>query len=691
MADAIDQDERAPDRSAAARWVAASANAARAAGPPLLFGLRLWASVCLALYVAFWLELDNASWAGTSAAIVCQPHLGASLRKGWFRMIGTLVGAVAIVALTACFPQDRAAFLVGLALWGAACALVATPLRNFAAYAAGLAGFTAAVIAGDQLGATGGPNGDAFMLAINRGSEICIGIVCAGIVLAGTDFGGAPQRLAARFAAVSAEIVDGFGATLAPAGSTSSDTQQPVRRELIRKVVALDPVVDEAIGESSTLRYRSPVLQAALGGLVAALTAWRSVAVRLTRLPDRVAREQADALLRNIPPQLRSVPNRGEPSLWMADPVGMRRLCGEGARKLIAMPAGTPSLRLFADQAARVLLGLIHALDALALLTGKPARPDAGWRARLHVADWWPAFVNAGRAFLAITAAELFWIVTAWPNGASAITFTAIVVILFAPRADEAYAFALHFTVGAALGAIGASIVEFAGLPNVETFTGFSIVIGLYLVPVGALVAQPWQTPVFIYMAYNFVPVLAPANQMTYDTVQFYNAALAVVAGSTAGALSFRLLPPLSPAFRTRRLLALTLRDLRRLVANPRRLREDWEGRIHSRIAALPDAADPLQRAQIVTALSVGNEIINLRRIAPQLGFGPELDAALAALAGGDSAAANARLAALDRRLGSLPDSDPQTPLALRARALILGIGDALEQHRAYFDGGAPA
>jgi hypothetical protein len=27
--------------------------------PALLFGLRLWVSVCLALYIAFWLELDN--------------------------------------------------------------------------------------------------------------------------------------------------------------------------------------------------------------------------------------------------------------------------------------------------------------------------------------------------------------------------------------------------------------------------------------------------------------------------------------------------------------------------------------------------------------------------------------------------------------------------------------------------------
>src|SRR6202040_1860444 len=124
-------------------------DAMRAAAPPLLFGLRLWASVCLALYVAFWLELDNAFWAGTTAAIVCQPHLGASLRKGWYRMIGTLVGAVVIVVLTACFPQDRALFLIALALWGAACALVATLLHNFASYAAALAGFTAAIIASD--------------------------------------------------------------------------------------------------------------------------------------------------------------------------------------------------------------------------------------------------------------------------------------------------------------------------------------------------------------------------------------------------------------------------------------------------------------------------------------------------------------------------------------------------------------
>jgi uncharacterized membrane protein YccC len=211
--------------------------------------------------------------------------------------------------------------------------------------------------------------------------------------------------------------------------------------------------------------------------------------------------------------------------------------------------------------------------------------------------------------------------------------------------------------------------------------------IGLYLIPVGAGVAQPWQTAIFIGMTYNFIPLLAPANQMTYDTVQFYNSALAIAAGSAAGALSFRLLPPLSPAFRTRHLLALTLRDLRRLATHPARwAREDWEGRTHTRIAALPDAAEPLQRSQIMTALSVGSEIINLRRIAPQLGVGAELDAALAGLAQGDSATATARFAELDRRLAALAESGPQAFLALRTRAMVLLVSDALVQHGAYFD-----
>jgi len=667
-------------------------DALRAAGPPLLFGLRLWLSVCLALYVTFWLELPNAYWAGTSAAIVCQPHLGASLRKGWYRMIGTVVGAVAAVVLTACFPQDRAPFLVGLALWGAGCAFVSTLLKNFAAYSAALAGYTVAIIANDQLGATGGPNGQAFMLTVYRASEICIGIVCAGIVLAGTDFGQAHRRLGALFAAISSEVTGRFVATLAVAGANFDETQK-VRRELVRRVIALDPVIDEAFGESSQLRYHSPVLQTAVYGLFAALASWRAVAVHLRSLvPDR-ARLETKAVLQGVPEELRSAPEQGDPgpgpgvgtARWIADPVGLRRICEGAVRRLIALPASTPSPRLLADQTAEALAGISRALNGLALLVEDPARPVPwGSRIRLRVPDWLPALVNAGRAFVAIGAAELFWIVTEWPNGALAITFAAIAVILFAPRADQAYAAVKGFMIGTTLTAVFAAVIAFAVLPNRETFPAFSLAIGLVLVPAGAGVAQPWQTVMFMAMAFNFVPLLAPANQQSYDTQQFYNSASALVIGVSVGACSFRLIPPLSPAFRTRRLLALTLRDLRRLARSRIwQTPEDWEGRIYGRLSAVPDAAGPLPGAQMLAALSVGTAIIQLRRIARAMDLTSDLDAALKALRRGDIALTKARLDRLDGALAARLGS-----AALRARGSILAMKEVLTQHAAYFEAG---
>jgi uncharacterized membrane protein YccC len=369
----------------------------------------------------------------------------------------------------------------------------------------------------------------------------------------------------------------------------------------------------------------------------------------------------------------------------------MRQLCDAAVRRLIAMPAGTPSLRLIADQTARLLAGLSNVLDVLALLVADSARHQGRRRrTRLHVPDWLPALVNAGRAFVAIGAVEVFWIVTAWPNGALAITFTAISVIIFAPKADVAYAVAMSFTVGVGLAAVCAAIVAFAGLPNVETFAGFSIVMGLFLVPAGALMAQSWQATMFAALAGNFVPLLAPANQTSYDTVQFYNAALAIVLGCGAAALSFRLLPPLSPALRSRRLLALTLRDLRRhATAAVQRPRDDWENRMYSRLAALPDQADPLQRAQLLAALSVGTDIIRLRHLAPQLGLVSELDSALEALAQGNSVTATAGLTTLDQRLASLGQGNPQTSFVQRARGRVLAICDALVRHQSYFDAGA--
>jgi uncharacterized membrane protein YccC len=695
--------------------------ALRTGVPALRFGLRLAASVCLSLYIALWLQLDNPYWAAVSAAAVSQPSLGASLRKGWYRMIGTLVGAVFIVVLTACCVQNRGAFLITLALWGAVCTVAATVLHNFSSYAAALAGFTAAIVASDELGATGGANGDAFMLAVTRAGEICIGIVCAGVVLAATDFGGARRRLATVLGGLTRQITQGLVEELAVAGPEAPDTR-PVRREFIRQVIALDPVVDQAIGESSQLRHHSPLLAQAVYGLVDALAGWRTVACHRLRLSREGRLEhEADGVLDGIADDIRSphvapAALRGTSSAalrsspWITNPVGLLRACQKSVRALLRTPTDTPSRQLLADQSAKTLLGIAKALRGVALLASYPARPggrdvgrpersggnptkrrrrDVG---RLEVPDWAPALGNAGRAFVAIGAAELFWVVSAWPSGATLIAWTAITVVLFGPRAEQAYTGAMRFLLGNSIAAAFAAIVEFAVLPQLETFAGLGTTLACYLVPTGAMIALGWQAAVFVPMAVNFVPLLTPANLMSYDTVTFYNSSLALVAGNGLAILAFRVLPPLSPAVRTRRLLTLTLRDPRRLARGPMpATSEGWERRIFARIAALPDSAEPLQRAQIVAALVAGTELNRLHRLARRLHLAADLEPAVNALARGQTAATNTALARLDQSLAETPRVGRSLRLALHARGSLLALSEVLDQHAPYFGAAAPA
>jgi hypothetical protein len=251
---------------------------------------------------------------------------------------------------------------------------------------------------------------------VTRCSDICVGIVSAGIILAVTDLGGAQRRLAIVFAVLAAEITKRFADTLALAGPDFPETQ-PVRVDLVRRVFALDPVLEEAFGESSQLRAYKSVLMASVAGLFAAVAGWRTVAVCLAQLPDDQARQEAGAVLQTLPGELRSVPVQGGPTSWITDPFGLRRISEAALQRLIAFPAQTPSLRLLADQTCRVLAGIIRALNGLAVLVDDPSRSIAKGRGiRLGVPDWLPALVGAARALVAIGGFALFWIITAWPN-----------------------------------------------------------------------------------------------------------------------------------------------------------------------------------------------------------------------------------------------------------------------------------
>ncbi|MEP9398947.1 FUSC family protein [Mesorhizobium sp. KR2-14] len=662
--------------ASAARAQAPFAGLVARSGPALLQAARLTVAVSLALYLAFYLELETPYWAGTSACIVCQPVLGSTLRKGLFRMVGTAVGAVAAVALTAVFPQERSAFLFAMLLWVAACSFLSTMLRNYAAYAAMLAGYTLIIIAGTSIAA---PD-RVFEIALSRASEISIGIVSGTLVVALTTPGDAPRRLAAMLSQLIAETAGHLADVLGSAGTRNSRGVE-TRRALIRRAAALDPIIEQAVGEAPELLQRRSVLRSALNGLFEALSGVRIVETHLRSAPEAVARRSARIVLDQLPPSWRAGPQEGTST-------ARGGLGADGSvpvvRNLLRLGADDLSLYLTARGTADAATGLAAANNGLALLND-PARARDRLPSGFVVPDYLPALVNAFRVFLGVGAAVLFWIFSEWPNGPQAITFAAITIMVFSPMQERSRRAAMGQGIGTLMAAVIAAIIKFSVLPGLETFPGLVLAMSLGLAPLGALSTVPTLSPYFMPATLNFIPLLAPTNQTSYDTIAYLNNAMGLLGGCGFGVLALALVPPVSTRLRAQRLCDLTIRDLRRLAMGRRKWTlSQWQNRVYTRLTAMPGDAEPVLRSYLVSMLSAGLQLIRLQRLSRHGRIGVELSDVQICVAADDLAKLRAVIERTDAELAAIPDTQPGAAGRMRVRAALLAIVEAVDRQREY-------
>ncbi len=143
-----------------------------------LFGLRIWSAMMLALYVAFWLELDGASSAATCVAILALPTRGQALEKAFYRAVATVVGVAASIAIAGLFSQARDLFVVAYAGWLGLCVFGAAFFDGNKAYCCVLSGYTVAIVAVFQIDS---PQ-DVWSSGINRGAAIAVGIAAITLV-----------------------------------------------------------------------------------------------------------------------------------------------------------------------------------------------------------------------------------------------------------------------------------------------------------------------------------------------------------------------------------------------------------------------------------------------------------------------------------------------------------------------------
>src|SRR5271163_889379 len=268
----------------------------------VIFSAKTFAASLLALFISFWLALDEPYWAIMTVFIVAQPDSGLVLAKGFYRLLGTAVGLLVTTALVFGLAQYGELFIAALAAWIGVCSFAARGRRGFALYSFQLAGYTAAIV-----GIPAALNTDgAYTVIVARATEITLGIVCMGVV-SRLIFPGelAPKLIA--LAGRSFQSVDRFAElALDPA---SSPERFAAEREALAKDfgevetmrAAVDlcaiaetvaarpgPVLEDSLNSDSSITNAHRAPPETLSALRHAAAAWALTRAR-DRLDERVA------------------------------------------------------------------------------------------------------------------------------------------------------------------------------------------------------------------------------------------------------------------------------------------------------------------------------------------------------------------------------------------------------------------
>jgi len=230
------------------------------------FAIRVWLAIILALFVSFWLQLESPTTAALTVVVLAEPTRGQALDKAAFRLLATVVGVSASIAITGLFSQTRDLILAAFAVWLGICVFASKLLDGYRAYAAVLSGYTVGFIATQQIDT---PH-HVFESGMARGAAIAIGILATAVVNTLIFAPDNQPRLVTKLATIHRRIRGYAGAAVRrePHNSTTFLT-------LLQEIVALRPEIASMAPESSGGSVRSAAARSAAVALVAELQAAR--------------------------------------------------------------------------------------------------------------------------------------------------------------------------------------------------------------------------------------------------------------------------------------------------------------------------------------------------------------------------------------------------------------------------------
>ncbi|KFE43285.1 FUSC family protein [Pseudomonas congelans] len=512
--------------------------------------------VLLAAFLTYWLalrlELPQPHTAMITVFIVMQPQSGQVFAKSFYRLLGTLAGSAMMVLLMALFAQNPLPFLGSLALWVGLCSAGAARYRNFRAYGFVLAGYTAAMVG---LPALAHPEGS-FMSAVWRVLEITLGILCStaisAAVLPQSSSAAMRNALYLRFGGFARFVANGLRGDISRAEFETGNVR------FVAEAIGLEGLRSVTVFEDPHMRRRNGRLNRLNSEFMTVTTRFNA----LHQLLERLRLEQADQVLKHIDPGLENLAE-------LLDGFAERALTNDDAALLVTrlescrahFPERVRSLRAELERslpsdAERLdfhtsfellyrllseLLDYARTHASLAEHTHEREQWKGSFVPRTH---WMTALAAGARATCVVGLMSVYWVLTAWPSGASMVLASAATVAL-SSTTHNPRRMSLQMAGGTLLGALSGFIETFFLFPYIDGFPLLCLLLAPVFVLGAYLGSRPQWTGYGLGLLIFFSLGSVPDNLTVYDPYTFINDYIAMVIGmlicAAAGAI---ILPP---------------------------------------------------------------------------------------------------------------------------------------------------
>ncbi len=572
----------------------------KATGGQWRYALRNSIAMCLALSIAYGLDLDEPYWAMTSAAVVSFPTVGGVISKSLGRIAGSLIGAGAAMLIAGHTLNEPWLFSLSIAAWLALCTWIANHYQNNVAYAFSLAGYTAAIIAFTTVNIT--DITQLWDITQARVCEVISGILCGGLmmmILPSTSDG---DTLITSLRQMHDRLLEHAGLLLQ---RETTDNVRSAHEKVIGQILTLNVLRIQAFWSHYRFRRQNNVLNYVLHQQLRLTSVISSLRRMLLNWPD-------------APPGLFSALQQLLNELAKSDCDKFRL-----ARILQSAAPADPAdyrhhafwhrLRYFCWMylnISRWLRQFEHA-DTDARLSPPPV-PSLARHTDSAEAGW-----SAFRTYVVIILGCAFTIATQWESGEAALTLAAISCVLYSSVPSPASSVSLLLKTLLLL-SVFSFVIKFGVMVQIDVLWQFLLLLFPLLITLQLFKLQQKERAalwgqLIVFMG-SFISVTNPPS---WDYQQFINNNLAKVCGVMLAWLAFQILRPSSDKRRSRRHIRALRRDfLDQLSRRPRLSQNRFESLIYHRVNQLSASRDENARLWL---LRWGVVLLNCSHILWQL------------------------------------------------------------------------